>query len=111
MLSRVLWLPAGVEDSNAWRIREARVVLGGAVAFTRLAPSASQAIEGQPWSEATLEAGLKALAADVERLSPSKGAAQAQLCECQLELNVTRLCACCADLRSVAAQVLARPGI
>ena len=50
------------------------MVLGGAVAFTRLAPQASTALTGQPWSEATLKAGLQALAADVESLSPSKGA-------------------------------------
>ena len=49
------------------------MVLGGAVAFTRLAPGASKALAGQPWSEATLKAGLQALAADVQSLSPSQG--------------------------------------
>ena len=65
------------QNRKAWRIKEARVVLGGAVAFTRLAPQASKALTGQPWSEATLKAGLQALAADVESLSPSAGAALA----------------------------------
>ena len=60
------------------------------MAFTRLAPQASKALTGQPWSEATLKAGLQALAADVESLAPSAGPALAL----SMQMLVGQPCSC-----------------
>lgn len=77
------------------------MVLGGGAPHTQLAPGASTALQGQPWSQDTLKAGLKALALDLNTVSQWTGLAeQAAAClrsvagNLQVLLPGTRRCSC-----------------
>ena len=70
----------GHDDSRcgtgAWRIKDARVALGGVASFTQLAPKAAAAMHGQSWSRNTMDQTLQALSADVTEVSESTGELQ-----------------------------------
>jgi xanthine dehydrogenase small subunit len=53
----------------------ARIAYGGMAATSRRAPQAEAAINGQPWNEATLRAGMDALARDYTPLTDMRASA------------------------------------
>jgi len=56
-------------------VRNARIAYGGMAATSRRAPQAEAAISGQPWNEATLRAGMDALARDYTPLTDMRASA------------------------------------
>ncbi|WP_374582078.1 xanthine dehydrogenase small subunit [Pseudoduganella sp.] len=56
-------------------VRNAHIAYGGMAATSRRAPQAEAAINGQPWNEATLRAGMDALARDYTPLSDMRASA------------------------------------
>ena len=60
-------------EGAEWSINEACLVLGGAAPHTCLAHRAASALQGQPWSQQTLQLGLKALAEDLQTVSACSG--------------------------------------
>ncbi len=60
---------AFVVDVEAGRIASARVAYGGMAAIPQRAKQCEAALTGQPWSEATMDAAIKALAEDYTPLS------------------------------------------
>jgi xanthine dehydrogenase small subunit len=56
-------------------VRDARIAYGGMAATSRRAPLAEAALNGQPWNEATLMAGMAALAKDYMPLSDMRASA------------------------------------
>ncbi len=56
-------------------VRNAHIAYGGMAATSRRAPLAEAAINGQPWNEATLQAGMAALAADYTPLTDMRATA------------------------------------
>ncbi|KAK9802035.1 hypothetical protein WJX73_004069 [Symbiochloris irregularis] len=58
-------------QSSGWKIKEARVALGGAVPHTQRAPQAEKALLNQPWTQDTLTTTLESLSKDVKAASPS----------------------------------------
>ena len=57
------------------RITGARIAYGGMAATPRRATNAEQALIGQPWNEATLEAAVAALAEDFTPLTDWRASA------------------------------------
>ncbi len=56
-------------------VRNAHIAYGGMAATSRRAPQAEAAINGQPWKEATLRAGMDALVRDYTPLSDMRASA------------------------------------
>ena len=56
-------------------VRNAHIAYGGMAATSRRAPLAEAAINGQPWNEATLRAGMEALAKDYTPLTDMRASA------------------------------------
>jgi xanthine dehydrogenase small subunit len=56
-------------------VRNAHIAYGGMAATSRRAPLAEAAIEGKPWNEATLKAGMAALAQDYTPLTDMRATA------------------------------------
>ncbi|HEY1149583.1 MAG TPA: xanthine dehydrogenase small subunit [Pseudoduganella sp.] len=56
-------------------VRNARIAYGGMAATSRRAPQAEAAINGQPWSEETMRAGMDALARDYTPLTDMRASA------------------------------------
>ncbi len=56
-------------------VRNARIAYGGMAATSRRAPQAEAALNGQPWNEATLRAGMEALARDYTPLTDMRATA------------------------------------
>jgi xanthine dehydrogenase small subunit len=56
-------------------VRSAHIAYGGMAATSRRAPQAEAAINGQPWNEATLRAGMDALVRDYTPLSDMRASA------------------------------------
>jgi xanthine dehydrogenase small subunit len=61
------------------RVRTMRIGFGGMAAVPKRAAAAEQAMLGQPWNEATIEAGQAALAAELKPLSDMRASAQYRL--------------------------------
>jgi len=60
---------AFVVDVSDGRINSARIVFGGMAAIPQRAKQCEAALNGQPWSKATIAAAMKALAQDYQPLS------------------------------------------
>jgi len=56
-------------------VRNARIAYGGMAATSRRAPQAEAALNGQPWNETTLRAGMEALARDYTPLTDMRASA------------------------------------
>jgi xanthine dehydrogenase small subunit len=56
-------------------VRNAHIAYGGMAATSRRAPLAEAALNGQPWNETTLRAGMEALAKDYTPLSDMRASA------------------------------------
>jgi len=56
-------------------VRNAHIAYGGMAATSRRAPLAEAAINGQPWNEATLRAGMEAMARDYTPLTDMRASA------------------------------------
>ncbi len=56
-------------------VRNAHIAYGGMAATSRRAPQAEAALNGQPWNEATLRAGMEALARDYTPLTDMRASA------------------------------------
>lgn len=56
-------------------VRNAHIAYGGVAATSRRAPQAEAAINGQPWNETTLRAGMEALARDYTPLTDMRASA------------------------------------
>jgi xanthine dehydrogenase small subunit len=54
-------------------VTAARIAFGGMAGIPARAPACEAALIGQPWSEATIEAATRALAADYTPLSDARG--------------------------------------
>ncbi|HEX8062867.1 MAG TPA: xanthine dehydrogenase small subunit [Allosphingosinicella sp.] len=61
------------------RIAEARIAFGGMAGIPARAPACEAALAGKPWSEATFEAGARALAEDYRPLSDLRGSSRYRL--------------------------------
>ena len=68
-------------------VRAARLAFGGMAAVVRRAAGAERAIVGQPWSEATLQDAVAALAQDFEPLSDMRASAAYR---CRMAGNLLR---------------------
>ncbi|NYF20529.1 xanthine dehydrogenase small subunit [Xanthomonas sp. JAI131] len=60
-------------------VTQARIAFGGMAGIPQRARGAEQALRGQPWSEATLEAAAATLAQDFSPLSDARGSAAYRL--------------------------------
>jgi len=69
------------------RIAAARLAFGGMAAIVRRAAAAEAALAGQPWTEATLQAAIAALATDFKPLSDLRASAAYRL---QVSQNLLR---------------------
>jgi xanthine dehydrogenase small subunit len=61
------------------RVRDARIVFGGMAAIVKRASAVEQALRGQPWSEATIERAVAALASDFQPLTDLRAGAAYRL--------------------------------
>ena len=57
------------------RVAEARLAFGGMAATPKRAAHAEAAIQGRPWTEATVEAGMAALGQDFQPISDMRASA------------------------------------
>jgi xanthine dehydrogenase small subunit len=64
-----------IELDDAGTVRAARLAFGGMAAIVKRAAGAEAAVLGQPWSEATLAAAQRALAADFKPLTDLRASA------------------------------------
>ena len=62
--------------AGEWVVEEAKVAYGGVAPKTIMAPRVREALLGQPWTGATLEAALAAVAEDVNITPNAPGAAR-----------------------------------
>jgi xanthine dehydrogenase small subunit len=60
-------------------VEEARLAYGGLAGIPKRAAAAEAALEGQPWTEATIQSAMTALADDFKPLSDWRGSAQYRL--------------------------------
>ena len=70
-------------------VRQARVAYGGMAATVCRAPRTEAALQGQPWTESTLQAATAALALDYQPLSDLRASAAYRL---QVAQNLLRRC-------------------
>ena len=70
-------------------VASARIAYGGMAATVCRAPQAEAALQGQPWTEATLQAAMAALALDYTPLSDMRASAAYRL---QVAQNLLRRC-------------------
>jgi xanthine dehydrogenase small subunit len=61
------------------RVRDARIVFGGMAAIVKRASAIEQALLGQPWTEATIERAVQALAVDFRPLTDLRASATYRL--------------------------------
>jgi xanthine dehydrogenase small subunit len=64
-----------IELDAAGTVRDVRLAYGGMAAIVKRAAAAEAALSGQPWSEATLERGIAALAEDFKPLTDMRASA------------------------------------